>query len=148
MQVTQAISIQIPPVHHDAGKAIEYLAQSLKAFNTTFPVGDAVFPLMHFRLALDEGLLNAIEHGCRSTGEQPIGIFARFSQTVVEISIEDPGPGFEYEQIKLKTGRDLEKMLTRGVTKGKGWGLAIMQSVSQGLFWNQRGNRVTLLFQK
>ncbi|HNV72392.1 MAG TPA: ATP-binding protein, partial [Candidatus Ozemobacteraceae bacterium] len=78
----------------------------------------------------------------------PIQVTARFSQTVVEVSIEDPGPGFEYEQIKLKSGKDLEKMLARGVNKGKGWGLAIMQSVSQGLFWNHRGNRITLLFQK
>ncbi len=148
MQVTQTVSILIQPTHSEAGKAIEHLAQLLTTFNSTFPAGDSKFTLMHFRLALDEGLLNAIEHGCRATGEQPITVIARFSQTVVEVSIEDPGPGFEYEQIKLKTGKDLEKMLARGVNKGKGWGLAIMQSVSQGLFWNHRGNRITILFQK
>ena len=148
MHVSQLISITVQPQHKDSVRAIELLSQFLKTYNTTFPEGDRNFPLMYFRLALDEALLNAIEHGCQTTGEQPVQITARFSQTVVEISIEDPGAGFAFDQLKLKTGKDLEKVFQRGAKQGKGWGLAIIQSVTQGLFWNRLGNRITLLFQK
>jgi|GEM_PF-2915534 len=148
MDVIQTNRLIFPPDPSEASKAIFYLADELKSFNTMISLTNSPFNLLHFRLALDEAVLNALEHGCKGGQKEDIEIFTRFSPTLIEISVEDPGNGFHYDLRKIESPRDFEKMLNRGLNKAKGWGLAIIQSVTQGLSWNARGNRITMTFQR
>lgn len=145
MEVTQTIAISIMPSHDEAARAIAFLSQQIMSFNKTLSADGNPLNLLHLRLGLDEALLNAIEHGCKHTKEA-IQLWVRISATVLEISVEDPGNGFSFEQIKFQSGKDIEKTMTRGLRNSKGWGLAIIQSVCSEIFWNRLGNRITLVF--
>lgn len=145
MEIAKLLTLTLKPDHGEIAGAIVFLAEELKIFNSLRGT-ESPFNFFHFRLALDEALLNAIEHGCRQTHDQPLLIHARFSNKILELSVEDPGHGFRYEDVKIDQGRNLENIMNRGVKKAKGWGLAIIQSVCHGLFWNTRGNRITMLF--
>ena len=145
MEVTQVFTIRLMPSHDEAARSIAFLSQQIMSFNKTLSTDGNPLNLLHLRLALDEALLNAIEHGCRHTKE-PLQLWVRISATILEISVEDPGNGFAYEQIKFQSGKDIEKTMTRGLRNSKGWGLAIIQSVCREIFWNRRGNRITMVF--
>ncbi len=145
MELVQAVSLSTAAIPSEVGRAISFLSDQVKQFNTLFPQNPQ-FNLFHFRLDLDEALLNASEHGCKNRGEENIKIFARFSAETVEISVEDPGLGFAFDDLNLDDDRKLGNIMARGMKKAKGWGLPIIQSVTGGLFWNTRGNRITMLF--
>ncbi|MFZ2957596.1 MAG: ATP-binding protein [Candidatus Ozemobacteraceae bacterium] len=145
MEITKTVHLRFPPNHVEAERANSYLAKLLENCNSVLPKGMKGFNLLHVRLALDETLLNAIEHGC-SRSKDPIQIWFRLSSEVLEISIEDPGDGFTHTDIKSQTGTDVEAILARGISNTKGWGLSIIKSVCGDLFWNRRGNRITLIF--
>ncbi|HNW37129.1 MAG TPA: ATP-binding protein, partial [Candidatus Ozemobacteraceae bacterium] len=106
------------------------------------------FNLFHVRLALDEAMLNAVEHGSGRMANAKILVVARLSAHLLEFNIEDPGPGFATVDLRIDDGKNLENLMLRGATKGKGWGLAIIRSLTHGLFWNARGNRITMLFMR
>jgi serine/threonine-protein kinase RsbW len=145
METFKTLSVHLRPEPADISTTIAMLGDELK----TYYQGKAPqkrMNLFHVRLALDEALLNAMEHGCRNDPDGRIQVFARFTPRLVEVTVEDPGHGFLYEDLKLEKGKNLESLMMRGLKRAKGWGLAIMQSVTSGLFWNNRGNRITLLF--
>ncbi|MBF0502479.1 MAG: ATP-binding protein [Candidatus Riflebacteria bacterium] len=140
-----ALSSAGSPDHTDAERAITFLTRHIKLYNESVPAGTGSYNILHVRLALDEALLNALEHGCsRSPGA--VQILFRLSPDVLEISVEDPGNGFAYSEIKFPSGKDVEALIARGMNNPKGWGLAIVQSVCRDIFWNRLGNRITLIF--
>lgn len=146
MDILQTIRIQIPPAHAGASEVISFLSTALQRFiAVSIPEKDP-FSISHFRLALDESLLNAIDHGCKNDKSGIITILARFDAHIIEVTVEDPGNGFHSDSIKMRSPKDFEKILTRGLQKSKGWGLAIIQSVAHCVFWNDRGNRITFVF--
>jgi len=138
-------TLKLAPTHGETGRGIAFLADEVKHFNDLFMTQGGSFKLLHVRLAVDEALLNAIEHGTRQRKEA-IWLSFRLTPTVLEISVEDPGDGFEHFQFKESTAKDLGRVMSRTHTRSKGWGLAIIQSVTQSMFWNTRGNRITMLF--
>ena len=95
-----------------------------------------------FELAAREILANAIEHGCclaNSGGKKLlIKTVTKISSENIIFSVQDPGPGFEWEKY------DLEKMPK---FEEKGRGLKMINRVTDNMEFNKSGNKVTVFFE-
>ena len=89
MKATQITILRIPATHAMSSQALSFIAEEVDRLNhLTSDIGKG-FNLLHIRLALDEALLNAVEHGCRRDENEEIQITARFSSSLLEIQVED-----------------------------------------------------------
>ena len=146
MNAVETLRIEIEQSPQKSVQAISLIAEALRTYCKIVTPGIEPFKFAHIRLALDESLLNAFEHGCRHNKSEPVIVTVKISQRVFEVTVQDPGNGFHHHSVKLNSSRDFEKLLSRNLQKAKGWGLAIIRAVSGGLYWNDRGNRITMLF--
>lgn len=90
------------------------------------------------RLALEEGLANAIRHGNQGDPDKKIEIEYTISEDRIVLTICDEGPGFIPDELPDPTAdENLEKPCGRGVMLIK----AYMTDVS----YNKRGNCVTMV---
>ncbi len=132
----------------DSRAAIQYLTESLRVFNAAALANVRPFNGFHFRLMLDEALLNANEHGCRNVANPRIELTVRFSDASIEVTIEDPGNGFSFAEHMNKQDVHFDEIMQQGIRRAKGWGLVVMRSLTQGIFFNPLGNRITLLLRR
>ncbi len=93
---------------------------------------------LNFRLelAVREMLANALEHGC-SSPEEVVRVQVRVHTGRVEISVKDPGDGFDWRQADMKNMPVLEE---------KGRGLNLINQVADELEFNEKGNAITAVF--
>ncbi|MFP4020573.1 MAG: ATP-binding protein [Halanaerobium sp.] len=107
-------------------------------------VEDSQELLFKFELAAREMLANAIEHGCSlaaSNGKKlddlKIKTILKIAETNIIYSVEDPGPGFDWENYDLKTMPKFEE---------KGRGLKMINKVTDKMEFNQAGNEIKVTF--
>lgn len=100
--------------------------------------------LCNLELVLREMLANAIEHGCslaaaQSSSQQnlKVKIKVKLSSSILELSVQDPGPGFNWLKQDLK---NMPKFQARGR------GLKIIYKLSNQLNFNQSGNKIKVKF--
>ncbi len=94
--------------------------------------------LFSIRLAMEEAVVNAIEHGNDLDPLKRVHVVCRISADSAFIQITDEGPGFDPGAIPDPTDHDhLECPGGRGVM--------LMRSFMTEVFFNERGNRVTLV---
>lgn len=68
------------------------------------------------RLALEEGIVNAIKHGNRMDPDKQVFITCQIDETLVEVKIKDEGEGFVPEEVPDPTDdENLEKPCGRGI---------------------------------
>ena len=90
------------------------------------------------RLALEEGLANAIRHGNQGDPDKQITVEYTITDQRFTLSICDEGPGFVPDEVPDPTAdENLEKPCGRGVMLIK----AYMTDVS----YNKKGNCVTMI---
>ena len=120
-------------------KFLEKLFNILKSYNTHTEN-------LNFRieLASREMLANAIEHGCSlaaSNGKKfdnlSIKTIVKIGEEKLIYSVQDPGPGFDWENYDLKTMPKFEE---------KGRGLKMINKVTEKMEFNQKGNKITVTF--
>lgn len=97
----------------------------------------------HFalRLAMDEALSNAYDHGNRGRPERRIFVSYELCRERVKVSVRDEGEGFDHRRLEDPRG---EAALNR--TRGRGIFL-IRQFMSEVRF-NQAGNQITLIYRR
>jgi len=94
--------------------------------------------LFAIRLALEEGLANAIKHGNKSDPGKSITVCAEVDDDQATITITDEGEGFEPGVIPDPTvDENLEKPCGRGIM--------LMRSYMDKVEFNERGNEVRLI---
>jgi anti-sigma regulatory factor (Ser/Thr protein kinase) len=147
MNILKVTDLEIKPNEGEITRAVSLLLEELKIYKKALNLPNRFNPF-HFRLALDESLLNAKEHGCKHSDDGLIRVTVRFSPNVIEITVEDSGLGFSWEDLKIDNQKNFEAIIFRGLKKAKGWGLPIIQTVVQGFYWNSKGNRITMLLSK
>lgn len=91
------------------------------------------------RLALEEGITNAFQHGHRDRPDDPIRVEWSVEPASVEITIEDRGPGFEPAAIPDPT-------LEENITLPTGRGIMLMRAYMTEIHHNETGNRVTMRY--
>lgn len=101
-------------------------------------VGEAsVFAI---RLALEEAITNAFEHGHKTLDEStPISVEYKIGDGQVLVAIEDRGPGFA-------PGALPDPTLDENLDKPSGRGVMLMRAYMTDVEFNARGNRVLMRY--
>ena len=97
--------------------------------------------LFSIRLAMEEAVVNAIEHGNQLDPAKQVHVACRVSDDSVEIEVTDEGPGFNPCAVPDPT--DCEHLECPG-----GRGVMLMRSFMTEVDFNEKGNRVTLVKKK
>ena len=90
------------------------------------------------RLALEEAMVNAIKHGNRMEPDKKVFIACELAAEEITIVIEDQGEGFKPENVPDPT--EDENLENPG-----GRGIMLIRSFMNGVAYNDRGNRLTMI---
>ena len=89
------------------------------------------------KLAVEEGLTNAIKHGNRFDPTKSVEVQYDIDENHVSVTITDEGPGFDPADVPDPTAdENLEKPCGRGIM--------LMRAYMDQVEYNERGNRVRL----
>lgn len=91
------------------------------------------------RIVLSEALMNAIVHGNKSASSGIVYIDAFRDDDYYTFSIEDDGPGFDFEGLDNPTAEE-------NLNKPNGRGIFIMKHLADGIHFSKNGKCLKLLF--
>lgn len=96
-------------------------------------------PDSHFaiRLALEEGLTNAIKHGNCLDPKKKVHIEARLTAGRAELVIEDEGPGFNRDGVPDCTAK-------ANLSRPSGRGILLIESYMSTARWDRGGRRLRM----
>ena len=94
--------------------------------------------LFAVRLAINEALVNAIEHGNRSDPNKKVSIACRIDRERAEITVTDQGAGFEPRSVPDCTADE-------NLCKTCGRGIAMMRGFMDTVEFEGKGNTVRLV---
>jgi serine/threonine-protein kinase RsbW len=89
------------------------------------------------RLAVEEALVNAIEHGSNHKKDLPVVISYMVDKDKIEIEVEDQGKGFDLNN--TSDPRDRENLMKEG-----GRGIFLMHKLMDSVSYNEKGNKVKM----
>ena len=87
------------------------------------------------RIALEEGLVNAIKHGNRGDRRKTVRVEATVTPDRAEISIEDEGPGFDRSRVPDPT-------CDENICRPSGRGILLIESYMNQVRWDRGGRRI------
>ena len=93
--------------------------------------------LFGVKLALEEGIVNAIKHGNGMDPSKSVFVQCAYDGIKVRVIIEDEGPGFDPGDVPDPTDDD-------NLEKPSGRGLMLMRAFMTTVEYNEKGNRVLL----
>ncbi len=103
-------------------------------------IGYGSSALFAVRLAIEEAITNAFEHGHENLDPSvPVRVEYAVSEHAIEIAIEDQGPGFVPDELPDPT-------LQENLSKPSGRGVMLMQAYMTDVHFNDQGNRVKLRY--
>jgi serine/threonine-protein kinase RsbW len=93
--------------------------------------------LFHVRMAVEESLVNAIEHGNKRDPNKTVSFEARLSPDACWIQITDQGAGFCRAELKSCLDED-------HLDQPRGRGVWLIEQLMSDVHYNERGNQITL----
>lgn len=90
------------------------------------------------RLAVEEVLLNAIEHGNKSDKSKKVSVAYSLDREKAEVTVTDEGPGFDPSSVADCTSPD-------NLCKTRGRGIALMRGFMDIVEFPGKGNTVHLI---
>lgn len=84
-------------------------------------------------MALEEGLVNAVQHGNDSDPSKQVRFTCRLSNDRIYVRIEDEGEGFDPRAVPDPTDED-------HILVASGRGVLLIRSFVSRVRWNERGN--------
>ncbi|GJM18879.1 MAG: hypothetical protein DHS20C14_10920 [Phycisphaeraceae bacterium] len=93
------------------------------------------------RLAFEEAITNAFEHGHRERPNEAVTVEYAVDTRSVQITIEDKGPGFDPGIIPDPT-------LDENLDKPFGRGIMLIRSFMSDVAFNPSGNRLTMRYDR
>ena len=128
----QHTTMEIPSNYQWITEAVNQIALSAVG------VGYVEFDLHNnVKLALIEGLTNAMEHGNKWDLDKVVKVEVQTSKELLQVTITDQGQGFD--QTSLTDPTDPENMLNE-----RGRGVFLMQAIMDEVKYDPPGNRLTL----
>ncbi len=110
----------------------------LEARDKGFPEGS----LFAIRLALEEAITNAFEHGHEHLAHATtIQTDYRVDPQAVDVAVEDQGPGFNPDTLPDPTSEE-------NISKPSGRGVMLMRAYMTEVRFNPSGNRVRLIYRR
>lgn len=86
-----------------------------------------------------EAVNNAVMHGNKADPDKKVKVLIMCVKDDIEISVEDEGKGFRYDEVPDPT-------LPQNIEKITGRGVFLMRKLADEVRFNDKGNKVTLLF--
>lgn len=121
------------PSECNAGRAvIDLILQKLESLDWTR------HDCFSIRLAMEEAMVNAIEHGNQLDPAKQVHLVCRIDDGSIFVQITDEGPGFDPNAVPDPT--DQEHIECPG-----GRGVMLMRSFMSEVEFNEAGNQVTLV---
>ena len=93
------------------------------------------------RLALEEGMMNAIKHGNKLDRSKTVRIEAKVTPATVEITVEDQGPGFQRTAVP-------DPCCEENLLKCSGRGILLMEAYMDKVQYSRGGRRVKMVKRK
>ena len=94
------------------------------------------------RLALEEAMTNAFRHGLKDLPEDtPITVDYGVDTKSVRIAVEDPGPGFNPEDVPDPTAEE-------NLTRPGGRGLLLIRSYMTRADFKNKGRRLEMVYER
>ena len=90
------------------------------------------------RLALEEGLMNAIKHGNKLDPKKTVHVEATVTPKATEITIEDQGKGFQRDHVP-------DPCAEENLLKCSGRGILLMEAYMDEVKYSQGGRRVRMV---
>ena len=124
--------------HHERVQSPRGMARLLGTLRSA--MSESGYPakdLFAVRLALEEAIVNAVEHGHRGDGLKAVRVTYQVGPWQVLAEVEDQGPGFDPSRVPDPTAPE-------NLAKPSGRGLFLMRRMMSWVRHNLRGNCVTL----
>ena len=93
------------------------------------------------RLALEEGMMNAIKHGNKLDRSKTVRIEAKVTPAIVEITVEDQGSGFQRTAVP-------DPCCEENLLKCSGRGILLMEAYMDKVQYSRGGRRVKMVKRK
>jgi serine/threonine-protein kinase RsbW len=93
------------------------------------------------KLALEEGLINAIKHGNKLDAAKTVTVDAKVGDKLVEIVIQDQGVGFDRTSVPDPTD-------DQNLEKSSGRGLLLIEAYMTDVEYFDRGRRIRMVRRK
>ena len=90
------------------------------------------------RLAAEEAIINAIEHGNKGDATKKVAVNCLLDPRRVEINVTDEGPGFDPASVPDCT-------LKGNLCKCRGRGIALMRGFMDEVKYSKKGNSIKLI---
>lgn len=116
----------------DTGEARKVLDELLATLSENQWAEEDTFGI---HLAVEEALMNAIKHGNQRDPAKLVSVDYRLSPTILQISVEDEGDGFDPDDVPDPT-------LEENLELPSGRGLMLMRTFMTQVEFNDKGNRV------
>ncbi len=117
------------------GDALNFIREEYRVDNKTH--------LFEIRVILSELVLNGIRHGNKEDRNKDVKLSLTSSPgDCIYITVEDEGPGYDYNYI-IKHCKCCESMFELYDAKETGRGILIVNSLSERLIFNTKGNKIT-----
>lgn len=126
-------------VHHERGE-LESLQNALDDAMTR--AGYAKSALFAVRLAFQEAIANAFNHGHRSLPpETPATVDFSVTPSEVFIAVQDQGPGFKPDAVADCT-------LDENLEVPRGRGVMLIRAYMSDVRYNDKGNRIEMVYRR
>jgi len=132
--VSSRVQMKIPSTVQHVMGAVHFLTE--RTLLADYYPRDAVFQI---RLALDEALTNALEHGNKFDAALRIDVDAEIDAEQFRIWVQDEGPGFNPDAV----ANPLDDTNLQALLDG-GRGVFLMRCHMDGVEYNEKGNRVCM----
>jgi serine/threonine-protein kinase RsbW len=126
------LAFTFPSDYHEAH---DVQKQILEAAEKRGFGGESFFAL---RIALEEGLVNAIKHGNRLDREKLVRVAAKVTHSRAEITVEDEGSGFERHKVPDPTERN-------NLHRCSGRGILLIEAYMSEVKWDHGGRRLYMV---
>ena len=124
--------------HHKCVRSPQGMARLLSTIRSAMSeFGYQVKDVFAVCLALEEAIVNAVEHGHRGDGLKSVRVAYQVGPGQVLAEVEDQGLGFDPSRVPDPTAPE-------NLDKACGRGLFLMRRMMTWVHHNSRGNRVTL----
>ena len=94
--------------------------------------------LFRIQMAIEEAVVNAIEHGNKRQIEKKVRLLFHVTSEKTTLEITDEGPGFDHRNVADPTTDEL-------LEKPRGRGVMLIRELMNEAFYNEVGNQVTMI---
>jgi CheY-like chemotaxis protein len=130
--IREKIDFELPSDVTLMNGVLQYLVERLAKLGVIKPERSNLF------VALDEAFVNAVKHGNKNDPAKLVRITAELSTKEARFTIEDEGDGFNVQEIP--DPRDPENLF-----KTSGRGVLLIYNIMDEVYYNDRGNRLTMV---